>query len=155
MAFPEAFDKIKGALKNAKGKAVDGHLAVEIVLNDEENAGIGYLEVSDHEVRVEPYDYWDHEARLIGRAEDLVAIFSGKLEWDTALAQEKLFIEGSLDRAMEVKKLIRKPAGRKPAAKPTTDTAASAKPAPKKTAKKTVPKQVTDIPAINTPTQED
>lgn len=114
MAFYDAYEKIKAALKNAKGKQIDGHLAVEIVITDEENAGTCYLEVADHVVRVEPYDYVDHHARLIGRSDDLAQIFSGKLDFDTALTQEKLFIEGNIEQGIAVKKLIRKPAGRKP-----------------------------------------
>lgn len=114
MGFYEAFDKMKAALKNAKGTAIDGHLALELVFTDEENAGIAYLEVADHQVRIEPYDYMDHDARLIGKSSDLAALFSGKLAWDTALAEEKLFIEGDLGQAEKAKSLIRKPAGRKP-----------------------------------------
>ncbi len=115
MAFEQAFAAVKAALKNPKGKDIDGHLAVEIVINDADNAGIGYLEVDNHEVRMEPYDYWDHDARLIGAAADLVAVFSGKLPLDTALQQGKVFVQG--ERALELARLIRKPAGRKPAAK--------------------------------------
>lgn len=143
MAFYEAYDKIKAALKNAKGSTVAGHLAVELVITDEENAGICYLEVADGTVRVEPYDYFDHHARLIGRSDDLAAILSGKLDFDTALKEEKLFIEGDIERGMEVKKIIRKSPGRKPAAKKAesnTETAAP-KPAAKKTTKKTSAKK--------------
>lgn len=156
MAFAEAFETIRAAFKNPKGKAVDGHLAVEIVLTDEENAGIGYLEVADHQVRVEPYDYWGHEARLIGRSADLAALFAGKLDWDTALREEKLFIEGDSDRAALVRMLIRKPAGRKPAAnnadtKKATDTP-KAMDAPKKSTKRRPAAKETT--AVTTPTQE-
>ena len=157
MAFPEAFEKIKTALKNAKGKQVDGHLAVEIVINDEENAGLCYLEVADHEVRVEPYDYWGHDARLIGRCEDLVAVFSGRLEFDAALEHNKLFIQGDPGRAMEVKKLIRKPAGRKPGTKVATSKSTpppADKPAPKKRGRKPATKPEEGVPGITLPTQE-
>ncbi len=137
MAFYEAYDKIKAALKNAKGNTVEGHLAVELVITDEENAGICYLEVADGAVRVEPYDYFDHHARLIGRSDDLAAILSGKLDFDTALKEEKLFVEGDINRGMEVKKIIRKPAARKPAAKKAENAAETV---PKSTAKKTTKK---------------
>ena len=109
MAFYDAYETLKKALKNAKGKDVQGHLAVELVITDEENAGIAYLEVGDGMVRIEPYDYFDHDARLIGRSDDLAAVLSGKVDFDTAIAQEKLFIEGDLERAMLVKTIIRKP----------------------------------------------
>lgn len=128
MAFYEAYDKIKGALKNAKGKSVEGHLAIEIVITDEENAGICYLEVADGTVRVEPYDYFDHHARLIGRSDDLAAVFSGKLNMDTALEQGKLFIEGDTERALAVKSIIKKPVGRKPAAKTAGEKSAAKTP---------------------------
>ncbi len=134
MGFYEAFDAIKAALKNAKGTAVDGHLALELVFTDEENAGIAYLEVDDHTVRVEPYDYMDHDARLIGRSSDLTALFSGKLAWDTALAEEKLFIEGDVAQAEKAKSLIRKPAGRKPKSQTAKTPPADQPPKPTKKA---------------------
>ena len=133
MAFYEAYEKLKAAAKNLKATGMTEHLAVELVITDEEHAGIAYLEVSGGAVRLEPYDYFDHDARLIGRCEDLAAILSGKLEFDTAVSQEKLFLEGNLDRAMLVKKLIRKPTGRKPAAPKTADE--PKKPAAKRTKK--------------------
>ena len=118
MAFEDSFLKIQQALKRAKATDIDGHLAVEIVINDEQNAGIGYVEVADGQVRVEPYDYWDHDARLIGAAADLIAVFSGKMGFDAAIADGKLFFQG--ERALELRSLIRKSAGRKPAAKSAT-----------------------------------
>lgn len=137
MAFYEAYETIKAAMKNAKGKTVEGHLAVELVITDEENAGIAYLEVSGGTVRIEPYDYFDHHARLIGRSDDLAAVLSGKLDFDTALAEEKLFIEGDVERAMEIKKIIRKPAGRKPASAKTQGEPAAETPVKKAPAKRT------------------
>lgn len=141
MAFYEAYEKIKAAMKTAKAKDVQGHLAVELVITDEENAGIAYLEVSEGTVRIEPYDYFDHDARIIGHSDDLAAVLAGKLDFDKAIAEEKLFIEGDTTRAMEVKKIIRKPAGRKPAASKTkTESPAESpakKPAPKRTKKTT------------------
>lgn len=136
MAFYEAYEKIKGALKTVKSKNAPEHLAVELVITDEESAGIAYLEVSGGAVRIEPYDYFDHDARLIGRSDDLAAVLSGKLDFDTALSQEKLFIEGDVERAMLVKHIIRKPAGRKPAAAKTAEaTTPAKKPAAKRTKK--------------------
>lgn len=134
MAFEDSFLKIQQALKNAKGTAIDGHLAVEIVINDEQNAGIGYVEVADGQVRVEPYDYWDHDARLIGAAADLIAVFSGKVGFDAAIADNKLFFQG--ERALELRSLIRKPAGRKPAAKKVAESETVKTPATKGTSRK-------------------
>ena len=113
MAFYDAYETIKKAAKTLKATDVGQHLAVELVITDEEHAGIAYLEVSDGVVRLEPYDYFDHDARLIGRCDDLAAVLSGKLDFDKAIATEKLFVEGNLERAMSVKKLIRKPPSRK------------------------------------------
>ncbi len=141
MAFYEAYETLKKAAKNLKATGLDEHLAVELVITDEEHAGIAYLEASSGTVRLEPYDYFNHDARLIGRCQDLAAVLSGKLDFDKAIAEEKLFVEGDLDRAVLVKKLIRKPAGRKSAASKTAAEKAEATiekaPPAKRTKKKT------------------
>lgn len=134
MAFEQSFEQIQKALKNAKGSSIHGHLAVEIVINDEENAGIGYVEVTDGQVRVEPYDYWDHDARLIGTAADLAAVLSGKVPFDEALANGKIFIQG--EGALELKQIIRKPAGRRPAAKKAAESDTVKTPSTKGTSRK-------------------
>ena len=121
MAFYEAYETLKKAAKNLKTTGLDEHVALELVITDEEHAGIAYLEADSGTVRLEPYDYFDHDARLIGRCNDLAAVLSGKLDFDKAIAEEKVFVEGDVNRAMLVKKLIRKPAGRKPAATKTED----------------------------------
>lgn len=136
MTFFEAFENIKKAMKTAKADKIDGHLAIQVNLNDPDASGICYIEVKDNTLYVEPYDYYDRDAIIHISSENLVKIMSGKLDIDKALEDKLLVIEGNVERAAELKKLIKKPTTRKATTK-KADTAEK-KPVAKKTpAKKT------------------
>lgn len=136
MTFFEAFENIKKAMKTAKADKIDGHLAIQVNLNDPDASGICYIEVKDNTLYVEPYDYYDRDAIIHISSENLVKIMSGKLDIDKALKDKLLVIEGNVERAAELKKLIKKPTTRKSTTK-KTDTAEK-KPVTKKApAKKT------------------
>ena len=90
MGFFEAFETVKNALKTAKATDIQGHLAVEIELMDEDGSGICYVEVTDGVLRVEPYNYYDSDARVITRSGDLADIFKGKLSLEMALTERRL-----------------------------------------------------------------
>lgn len=130
MTFIEAFDKIKAKMpKTAKG--TEGHLAIQVNLIDEDAGGAFYIEATDGKLAIEPYDYRDRDAMFTVLTDDLLKIVTGKLAYDKAVAEGKLFVEGDTERAAEVKKWIAKPA-KKPAAKKP----AAKKTEPKKTAAK-------------------
>lgn len=133
MAYMEAFNSLKKALKGAKADGIEGHLAVQINLTDEDASGICYLEVKDGALFVEPYDYYDNDAIVTANSADLNKVFTGKLSLEKAIADGKLTVTGNAERAAELKKLIKVPAARKPAAKKPAASKAS-KPAEKKPA---------------------
>ena len=131
MTFFEAFENVKKSMKTAKADKIDGHLAIQVNLNDPDASGICYIEVKDHTRYVEPYDYYDRDAIIHISSNNLVKIMTGKLGFEKALEDKLLVIEGNLERAAELKKLIKKPATRKTAVKKTA-TEPEKKPAAKK-----------------------
>ncbi len=143
MTFIEAYSKIKTALKTAKADKVEGHLAIQVNLTDADASGILYLEVSDGKLYVEPYDYFDHDAMITVEWKNFVDIMTGKLDFDKAIEEDVMSVYGNTDRAMELKKIVKKPAAKKPATTKTepktTQKAEAAKPAAKKTAAKKAP----------------
>ena len=108
MTFFEAFDKIKTSIHFDTVDTIDGHLAIQLNLTDEDAGGICYVEVRDHKIYVEPYDYRDHDGILWASAEDFAKIFSGRLSVETALKKERLKITGNTERVMEFQKFTKK-----------------------------------------------
>jgi putative sterol carrier protein len=116
MTFIEAYEKIKAAMEKSNPAEIEGHLAIQVNINDEDANGIMYIEVKDGQLCVEPYDYYDHDAILTASYKDVVRVMSGRLGYDNAIANGVFTVEGNLERAEELKKLVVK-ATRKPCAK--------------------------------------
>ncbi len=108
MTFFEAFEKIKKSIKFETVQEIEGHLALQLNITDEDAGGICYVEVKDHKILVEPYDYHDNDGILWASAEDFCKVFSGRLGVERALKEERLKITGNLDRAMEFQKFVKK-----------------------------------------------
>ena len=116
MTFTEAYEKIKSAMDKSNPAEINGHLAIQIDINDPDAKGLMYIEVKDGSLFVEPYDYHDHDAILTASYKDVVRVMSGRLGYDKAIANGVFTIEGNTEKAEELKKLVVK-ATRKPCAK--------------------------------------
>ena len=116
MTFIEAYEKIKATMEKSNPAEVNGHLAIQVNLNDEDAQGIMYIEVKDGVLYVEPYDYVDHDAILTASYKDVVRVMGGRLGYDKAVAGGVFAIEGNTEKAEELKKLVVKMT-RKPCAK--------------------------------------
>lgn len=121
MTFFEAFDKVKASMKTAKADKKIEHLAIQVNLNDPDASGICYIEIKDGKVFVEPYDYYDRDAIIHLSSKNLVDIMRGKLDFDKAVEDKQLTVEGNYEAAALLKTLVKKPAARKPAAKKTAE----------------------------------
>lgn len=108
MTFIEAFDKVKTVMEGADASVIDGHLAIQVNLSDEDAHGICYIEVKDGQLYVEPYDYYDRDAIITVTSKDLVRVMSGRLGLEKAIEKGVITVEGSLDAALELKKLAKK-----------------------------------------------
>ena len=122
----------KEALCNKDVKDMKGHLAVEIDVIGE-GEGAFYIELKDGVINVEPYEYYDHDCKLIASAEVLTKLMEGKLDAVLAYTTGKLKVEGSIEKALEFQNLV-KAKDKKSAKAAAKET--KAKPAAKKTAAK-------------------
>ena len=116
MTFIEAYEKIKSAMEKSNPAEIEGHLAIQVNLNDEDAQGIMYIEVKEGQLYVEPYDYVDHDAILTASYKDVVRVMAGRLGYEKAIENGVFAVEGDAERAAELKKLVVK-ATRKPCAK--------------------------------------
>lgn len=105
MTYQEIVQSVKDICKDASLKDYKKHLAVEVQITGE-GEGVFYIEAKDGSVNVEPYDYHDRDVRLIASAENFIKISKGELDPVKAFMTGKLKVDGSIDKALEFKKIV-------------------------------------------------
>ena len=154
MTYENLVKAAKKAVKTVDASIIKEHLAVEF---DIEGKGEGafYVEFTEKEVVVEPYEYYDHDFRVRTDADTAVAILSGKTSPVKASEDGKAIIEGAdnkialLDKYLkaDVKEKVVKKAPAKKTAPKKEVKAEPKKVEAKKEEKKPVPKKVSKKPA--------
>lgn len=105
MTYEEIVQTAREILTNNDVSEFQQHLAVQINIVGE-GEGAFYIELNDGKVAVEPYEYYDRDVILIATAENFMKIVSGKLNAVLAFTTGKLKIEGSIEKALELQKII-------------------------------------------------
>ncbi len=105
MTFEEIFAKSKEKLLKSDVSDMDYHLAVQINIEGE-GSGAFYVELSDGKLNVEPYEYNDRDCKFIMTAKNFLKLADGKMDAIAAFTLGKLKIEGSLEKALEFKKIL-------------------------------------------------
>ncbi len=105
MTYEEIVQTAREILTNNDVSEFQQHLAVQINIVGE-GEGAFYIELKDGKVAVEPYEYYDRDVILIATAENFMKIVSGKLNAVLAFTTGKLKIEGSIEKALELQKII-------------------------------------------------
>ena len=106
MTYEEMFARAKALLERADASTIPGHLAYQFNVTGEA-AGVFYVEVKEGKVHVEPYDYKDRDAQFTCTAETLEKIASGKTDPVAAVMMGKLKVEGSIEKALKLKDLLK------------------------------------------------
>lgn len=82
------------------------HLAFQFNIEDKEAGGAFYVEVKEGELFAEPYEYYDRDAMFICAPEVLMEIADGRLDPVAAFTEQKLRVEGNLEKALRLKEII-------------------------------------------------
>ena len=106
MTYTDLFYEIKGKFMGADVSDIHEHLAFEFDIEDEEAGGAFYVEVKDGQLYVEPYEYYDRDAQFICAPEVLIKIADGKLDPVWAFTNQKLRVEGNIDKALRLNEII-------------------------------------------------
>ncbi len=106
MTYADFFYDMKGRFMGADVSDIHEHLAFEFDIEDEEAGGAFYVEVKDGTLYVEPYEYYDRDARFICAPEVLVKIADGELDPVWAFTTQKLKVEGNIEKALRLKEII-------------------------------------------------
>ena len=105
MKYEEIVAKVKEMCGSADLKDYKNHLAVEVAIKGE-GEGVFYIEAKDGEINVEPYDYHDRDVRFTATADNFLKLASGKLDPVLAFTTGKLKVDGSIEKALEFKKIV-------------------------------------------------
>lgn len=140
MDYFKAFETLKTALEKAKIPVPEGHFAIQVRINDDDCAGIFYIEAKDKQLYVEPYDYYDHDVDILTSVKDFKSIIEGKLDITKAIEGGKIVVSGYTEALVAFLTAIpKKTTVKKATTKKTTKTAKE--PAAKKTTAKAVKKK--------------
>ena len=105
MKFDELVTKVRGLASKVDVSNQD-FLAVQVNLTDTE-PNVFYVEVKDHKINVEPYDYHDRNCAITIKSDDFNKLISGKLDPVAAFTIGKLKVDGDLGKALEFSKLLK------------------------------------------------
>ena len=143
MTYEKIVAKVKKAYEAADASKVEGHVAIEFDIWGE-GEGAFYLEIADGKASVEPYEYYDRDAKLFCDAEKVNMLVDGKLTYAAAVADNAIGCVGNAEKValldlVVLKKAARKTAAKKAAKKVEAEVEKKAEPV-KKAAKKAVKK---------------
>lgn len=106
MTYADFFYEIKGKFMGADVSDIHEHLAFQFNIEDKEAGGAFYVEVKDGVLHVEPYEYYDRDAVFICAPDVLTGIADGRIDPIAAFTEQKLKVEGSIDKALRLKEII-------------------------------------------------
>lgn len=106
MTYADLFYEIKGKFMGADVSDIHEHLAFQFNIDDPEAGGAFYVEVKDGVLYVEPYEYYDRDAMFICAPDVLFGIADGTIDPVAAFMEQKLRVEGNIDKALRLKEII-------------------------------------------------
>lgn len=105
MKFEELVTKVRGIAEKTDVSNVD-FLAVQVNITGNDG-GVFYVEVKDHKVSVEPYEYNDRNCAITMSMTDFNKLIDGKLDPVLAFTLGKLKVDGDIGKAVEFAKLVK------------------------------------------------
>lgn len=106
MTYIELVNEIKEKFMGVDVSDIHEHLAFQFNVEDSEAGGAFYVEVKDGVLYVEPYEYYDRDAIFICTPEVLFKIADGEMDPVAAFMEKKLQVEGSIEKALQLKDII-------------------------------------------------
>lgn len=104
MTYEELVEKTREVYSMADASGIEGHVAYQFNITGEAE-GAFYLEISDGQIHIEPYEYYDRDVLFVTTAENLIKIGLGELDPVWAFTTGKLKVEGNIDKALLLKGL--------------------------------------------------
>lgn len=106
MTYADFFYEIKNKFMGTDVSDIHEHLAFQFDIEDEECGGIFYVEVKEGKLYVEPYEYFDRDAKFISSPDTFMKLAEGKMDPVAAFTMQRLKVEGNIDKALRLKEII-------------------------------------------------
>ena len=106
MTFNELVTKVRNMAQTVDASNRD-FLAVQINITGKD-PGVFYVEVKDHRINVEPYEYIDRNCAITINMTNFNKLIDGKLDPVLAFTTGKLKVEGDAGKALEFANLLKK-----------------------------------------------
>lgn len=104
MTVEQLIGKIYNRLSKADIANTEGKIAIQFNLTGK-ISGVFYVEILNGVLSVMPYEYIDHDAIVSGSITNIDKLFTGSLVPQVALAEDKIRIEGNVDKVMVLAEL--------------------------------------------------
>ncbi len=105
MTFNELVTKVRNMAQTVDASNRD-FLAVQINITGKD-PGVFYVEVKDHRINVEPYEYIDRNCAITINMTNFNKLIDGKLDPVLAFTTGKLKVEGDAGKALEFANLLK------------------------------------------------
>lgn len=105
MTYEELVQSVKDIYANADAGNVKEHVAIQCNIEGEAEGAL-YIEFSEGNIDVQPYEYYDRDVILILSAANLLEIAAGKKDLLEAYHANEVSVWGDLDKVVEMKKVI-------------------------------------------------
>ncbi len=105
MTFNELVEKVRTMAGKVDASNRD-FLAVQINITGKDS-GVFYVEVKDHRINVEPYEYNDRNCAVTMNMTNFNKLLDGKLDPVLAFTTGKLKVDGDVGKALEFSKLLK------------------------------------------------
>lgn len=109
MTYEEIVAFVEKNIKKTAVKKIENHTAVEFDIYGE-GEGAFYIEIEGGVLTVAPYEYYDHDAKVLITGDELVKIIQNEKSVEESLSEGILMVEGSLAAAQEMLGLVKAPA---------------------------------------------
>lgn len=106
MTFDELLTKVRTKAESADVSSSD-FLAVQVNITGKDE-GVFYVEVKDHKISVEPYEYNDRNCAITMNMTNFNKLIEGKLDPILAFTTGRLKVEGDAGKALEFSKILKK-----------------------------------------------
>ena len=105
MTFDELLAKVREKAQVADVSGTD-FLAVQVNITGD-NGGVFYVEVKDHKINIEPYEYNDRNCAITMDMTNFNKLIDGKLDPILAFTTGKLKVDGDAGKALEFSKIVK------------------------------------------------
>ena len=105
MTYQELVSKLKDTYQEKDASKISEHLAIQFNIQGEAEGAL-YLEITNGQLHIEPYEYYDRDILVTTSAASLLALAEGSLDILEAYQSGKISAEGNLAKALLLNEIV-------------------------------------------------